>query len=86
MTKWRSLAWPRLSAWLLVLPEVMGLAKTLMARSFRDLVARYVCLRQGFGRVLAMSNPEFREGFAAAMEGRKADFVMAAANAPDKAR
>lgn len=58
--------------------EVMGLAKTLIARSFETTLAD-MCAFEGFGQVLAMSNPEFREGLAAAMEGRSPDFVNAAA-------
>jgi len=58
--------------------EVMGLAKTLMARSFETSLHDMFAF-EGFGQVLAMSNPEFREGLAAAMEGRKADFEGAAA-------
>jgi 2-(1,2-epoxy-1,2-dihydrophenyl)acetyl-CoA isomerase len=34
---------------------------------------------EGFGAVLAMSNPEFREGLAAAIDGRTPDFTGAAA-------
>ena len=62
--------------------EVMGLAKTLMARSFETSLADMSAF-EGFGQVLAMSNPEFREGLAAAMAGREPDFVMAAQNATD---
>ena len=58
--------------------EVMGLAKTLIARSFETSLSD-MCAFEGFGQVLAMSNPEFREGLAAAMEGRSPDFVGAAA-------
>jgi 2-(1,2-epoxy-1,2-dihydrophenyl)acetyl-CoA isomerase len=58
--------------------EVMGLAKTLMARSFETTLADMFAF-EGFGQVLAMCNPEFREGLAAAMEGRSPDFVAAAA-------
>ena len=61
--------------------EVMGLAKTLMARSFETSLHDMFAF-EGFGQVLAMSNPEFREGLSAAMEGRRADFVTAASNAP----
>jgi 2-(1,2-epoxy-1,2-dihydrophenyl)acetyl-CoA isomerase len=60
--------------------EVMGLAKTLMARSFETtLVAMFAF--EGLGQALAMSNPEFREGLGAMIEGRRADFVAAAAKA-----
>jgi 2-(1,2-epoxy-1,2-dihydrophenyl)acetyl-CoA isomerase len=58
--------------------EVMGLAKTLMARSFETSLIDMFAF-EGFGQVLAMSNPEFREGLAAAVEGRRADFARAAA-------
>jgi 2-(1,2-epoxy-1,2-dihydrophenyl)acetyl-CoA isomerase len=58
--------------------EVMGLAKNLMARSFeRSLEDMFTF--EGLGQALAMSNPEFREGLDAALEGRKADFAGAAA-------
>ena len=58
--------------------EVMGLAKTLMARSFETSLTD-MCAFEGFGQVLAMSSPEFREGLAAALAGRKPDFPAAAA-------
>src|SRR5205823_3381598 len=58
--------------------EVMGLAKTLMARSFETSLVDMFAF-EGFGQVLAMSNPEFREGLNAALEGRRADFARAAA-------
>jgi 2-(1,2-epoxy-1,2-dihydrophenyl)acetyl-CoA isomerase len=67
--------------------EVMGLAKTLMARSFETTLADMFAF-EGFGQVLAMSNPEFREGLSAALQGRRADFAAAAAgesNKPDAA-
>ena len=57
--------------------EVMGLAKTLMARSFETSLHDMFAF-EGFGQVLAMSNPEFREGLAAAMQNRTADFAGAA--------
>jgi 2-(1,2-epoxy-1,2-dihydrophenyl)acetyl-CoA isomerase len=57
--------------------EVMGLAKTLMARSFETTLAD-MCAFEGFGQVLAMSNPEFREGLSAAMNNRRPDFPSAA--------
>jgi len=62
--------------------EVMGLAKTLMARSFETTLVDMFAF-EGFGQVLAMSNPEFREGLAAAMERRPADFAAAAAQQPN---
>jgi len=58
--------------------EVMGLAKTLMARSFETSLVDMFAF-EGFGQVLAMSNPEFHEGLSAALERRHADFVGAAA-------
>ena len=58
--------------------EVMGLAKTLMARSFETTLVDMFAF-EGFGQVLAMSSPEFREGLNAALEGRRADFAGAAA-------
>jgi 2-(1,2-epoxy-1,2-dihydrophenyl)acetyl-CoA isomerase len=66
--------------------EVMGLAKTLMARSFETTLTD-MCAFEGFGQVLAMSSPEFREGIDALLEGRNADFTGAAAkaNADDRA-
>lgn len=57
--------------------EVMGLAKTLMARSFESSLSE-MCALEGFGAVLAMSNPEFREGLAAAIDRRTPDFQAAA--------
>ena len=45
----------------------MGLAKTLMARSFETTLTDMFAF-EGFGQVLAMSNPEFREGLNAAVE------------------
>ena len=57
--------------------EVMGLAKTLMARSFETSLMDMFAF-EGFGQAMAMSNPEFREGVAAALQGRAADFVRAA--------
>ena len=62
--------------------EVIGLAKTLMARSFETSLAEMLSF-EGFGQVLAMANPEFREGLSAFLEGRPADFVGAAASEPD---
>lgn len=57
--------------------EVMGLAKSLMARSFETGMADMFAF-EGMGQALAMSNPEFREGLAAALERRTADFTGAA--------
>jgi 2-(1,2-epoxy-1,2-dihydrophenyl)acetyl-CoA isomerase len=61
--------------------EVMGLAKTLMARSFETSLQDMFAF-EGFGQVLAMSNPEFREGLAAAIDKRRPDFVGVASAAP----
>ncbi|MDB5596843.1 MAG: Enoyl-CoA hydratase [Hyphomicrobiales bacterium] len=58
--------------------EVMGLAKTLMARSFETTLADMLAF-EGLGQVLAMCNPEFREGVAAMIEKRRPDFIGAAA-------
>ena len=63
--------------------EVIGLAKTLMARSFETTLADMFAF-EGFGQVLAMSNPEFREGLNAAIESRQEDFVGAAAGQLNK--
>ena len=60
--------------------EVMGLAKTLMARSFETSLTDMFAF-EGFGQVLAMSNPEFQEGVAAVLGKRRADFPGAAASA-----
>ncbi|MDF3839926.1 enoyl-CoA hydratase/isomerase family protein [Cupriavidus basilensis] len=57
--------------------EVMGLAKILMARSFETTLNDMFAF-EGFGQAMAMSNPEFREGLAAALERRSADFAGAA--------
>ncbi|WP_265659369.1 enoyl-CoA hydratase/isomerase family protein [Verminephrobacter eiseniae] len=59
--------------------EVMGLAKTLMARSFETTLHDMLAF-EGLGQALAMSHPEFREGLAAAIAGRPADFAGAAAH------
>lgn len=58
--------------------EVMGLAKTLMARSFETSLHDMFAF-EGLGQALAMSSPEFREGLDAALESRRPDFVNAAA-------
>src|SRR5690606_3457564 len=54
--------------------EVMGLAKTLLARSFENSLSEMIAF-EGFGQALAMSNPEFREGLSAFIERRPADFI-----------
>ena len=60
--------------------EVMGLAKILMARSFESSLDEMFAY-EGLGQALAMSNPEFREGLAAMLDRRPADFPAAAAAA-----
>jgi 2-(1,2-epoxy-1,2-dihydrophenyl)acetyl-CoA isomerase len=60
--------------------EVMGLAKSLMARSFESSMSQMFAF-EGLGQALAMSNPEFREGLDAALEGRTADFQHASLSA-----
>ncbi|MBU68640.1 MAG: enoyl-CoA hydratase [Cupriavidus sp.] len=57
--------------------EVMGLAKSLIARSFETSLHDMFSL-EGLGQALAMSSPEFREGLDAALEGRRAEFAIAA--------
>lgn len=56
--------------------EVMGLAKILMARSFESSMNEMFSY-EGFGQVMAMSNPEFQEGLTAAIEKRAARFPEA---------
>ena len=56
--------------------EVMGLAKILMARSFESSMNEMFAY-EGFGQVMAMSNPEFQEGLTAAIEKRAARFPEA---------
>jgi 2-(1,2-epoxy-1,2-dihydrophenyl)acetyl-CoA isomerase len=63
--------------------EVMGLAKTLMARSFETSLHDMFAF-EGFGQVLAMSNPEFHEGLGAALEGRRPDFAGTASDQPEQ--
>lgn len=58
--------------------DVMGLAKTLMARSFETSLQDMFAF-EGLGQALAMSSPEFREGLDAALEGRRAEFAAARA-------
>ncbi|CAP41565.1 MULTISPECIES: enoyl-CoA hydratase/isomerase family protein [Alcaligenaceae] len=55
---------------------VMGLAKTLMARSFETTMTDMLAA-EGLGQALAMSHPEFREGLNALIERRPADFIGA---------
>ena len=56
--------------------EVMGLAKTLMARSYETSLHEMFAY-EGLGQALAMSSAEFREGLNAALEKRHADFAGA---------
>lgn len=56
--------------------EVMGLAKTLMARSYETSLHEMFAY-EGLGQALAMSSAEFHEGLAAALENRPADFAGA---------
>lgn len=65
--------------------EVMGLAKMLMARSFESSLEQMFTY-EGLGQALAMSSAEFREGFAAAVDKREADFIGAAARAAQAGR
>jgi 2-(1,2-epoxy-1,2-dihydrophenyl)acetyl-CoA isomerase len=65
--------------------EIMGLAKSLMARSFESSLQEMFTL-EGLGAVLAMSSPEFREGVAAIVGKREPDFAGAAAAAPHNAK
>jgi len=60
--------------------EVMGLAKALLARTFETTLTEMFAY-EGAGAALAMSNPEFREGLAAAIEKREPDFPGAASTA-----
>jgi 2-(1,2-epoxy-1,2-dihydrophenyl)acetyl-CoA isomerase len=64
--------------------EIMGLAKNLMARSFESSMHEMFTY-EGLGAALAYSNPEFREGLAAAIDKRKPDFLGVAAAAPHNA-
>ncbi|MNY08482.1 putative enoyl-CoA hydratase echA8 [compost metagenome] len=65
--------------------EVMGLAKSLMARSFETSLQDMFAF-EGLGAVLAMSSPEFREGVAAIVGKREPDFAGAAAASPHNAK
>jgi 2-(1,2-epoxy-1,2-dihydrophenyl)acetyl-CoA isomerase len=60
--------------------EIMGLAKNLMARSFENSLHEMFAY-EGLGAALAYSNPEFREGLAAVIEKRPAEFMKVAAAA-----
>lgn len=62
--------------------EVMGLAKSLMARSFETSLMDMMAF-EGLGQALAMANPEFHEGLTAALDNRRADFIAAASPKDD---
>lgn len=53
--------------------EVIGLSKQLMLKSFESSLTEMMDY-ENFGQVLAMSSVEFREGLAALVEKRNADF------------
>lgn len=55
---------------------VMGLAKSLLARSFETNLHDMIAF-EGFGQAIAMSGNEFKEGLAAAIERRPANFIDA---------
>lgn len=57
--------------------EVMGLAKTLMLKSFESSLAEMMDY-EDYAQVLAQSAPEFREGLAALVEKRDPDYQAAA--------
>lgn len=57
--------------------QVMGLAKTLLARSFETSLADMLAF-EGLGQALSMSSPEFREGLAAVVNRRHPNFMEAA--------
>jgi len=57
--------------------EIMGLAKSLLARTFETGMGDMFAF-EGLGQALAMSNPEFREGLSALLDKRPADFAGAA--------
>ncbi|MFT3800176.1 MAG: enoyl-CoA hydratase/isomerase family protein [Burkholderiaceae bacterium] len=54
--------------------EVMGLAKSLLARSYETSLHDMFSY-EGLGQALAMSSPEFEEGLSAALESRRPDFA-----------
>lgn len=57
--------------------DAMGLAKSLMARSFETSLTDMFAY-EGFGQVLAMASGEFQEGLDALLERRKPDFASCA--------
>jgi 2-(1,2-epoxy-1,2-dihydrophenyl)acetyl-CoA isomerase len=60
--------------------QVMGLAKQLLLKSFESSLQEMMSL-EGYGQVLAMAGPEFREGLAALLEKRAPDHQQAALDA-----
>lgn len=60
--------------------EVMGLAKTIMLKSFESSLAEIMDY-EDYAQVLAQSGPEFEEGLAALKEKRKPDYGEAARQA-----
>ncbi|MEZ5649957.1 MAG: enoyl-CoA hydratase/isomerase family protein [Burkholderiaceae bacterium] len=60
--------------------EVMGMAKTLMLKSFESSLAEIMDY-EDYAQVLAQSGPEFGEGLAALVEKRKPDYQAAAKRA-----
>lgn len=56
--------------------DAMGLAKTLMARSFETSMLDMFAY-EGLGQALAMTSPEYREGLEALIARRKPDFPAA---------
>ena len=57
--------------------EVMGMAKTIMLKSFESSIAEIMDM-EDYAQVLAQSSPEFSEGLAALKEKRKPDYQAAA--------
>ncbi len=57
--------------------EVMGLAKTIMLKSFESSLAEMMDY-EDMAQVMAQSGPEFAEGLSALKEKRKADYLGAA--------
>jgi len=57
--------------------EVMGMAKTIMLKSFESSLAEIMDM-EDYAQVLAQSGPEFNEGLAALVEKRKPDYQAAA--------
>lgn len=57
--------------------EVMGLAKTIMLKSFESSLTEMMDY-EDYAQVLAQSGPEFDEGLAALVEKRRPDYQAAA--------